>query len=247
MRPRVLGRNVILLVHSEKWLLPIALGELEEFTSTSTTELIKSRPVGYSLEAATLRYGGYDLSFKIGKTDPFMERWGYLIDRGLISGSQPPKLFIVEIIRHYDNIGTIGGDSVFGVTLPSYGGLDLNIAGQRISVTENWIYKDVTLFAPDISINANEGYEQSIRGFSPWKELGPVDFTFLQLNWLPQLGFQEVVIKTANVEGGIVQDITSLINSQLNKPKQTINKPSIVDSISQDVAGGNPNAPWENF
>lgn len=240
MRPRVLGRNVILLVNSEKWLAPIALGELEEFTATSTTELIKSRPIGYSLEAATLRYGGYDLSFKIGKTDPFMERWGYLIDRGLISGTQPPKLFIVEVIRHYDNLGTVGGE--FGI--PGYGGLELNAFGQRIAVTENWIYKDVTLFAPDISISASEGYDQSIKGFSPWKELGPIDLTFLQLNWLPQLGFQEVVVKTANVAGGIVEDITGVINSTLNQPKPEQPKPEqpkppagdVVPSIPTDFA-----------
>lgn len=215
MKPRILGRNVILLVNSEKWLTPIALGELEEFTATSTTELIKSRPIGYSLEAATLRYGGYDLSFKIGKTDPFMERWNYLTDRGLISGAQPPKLSIVEIIRHYDNLGTVGGE--FGI--PGYGGLELDAFGQRISVTENWIYKDVTLFGTDISISSNEGYDQSIKGFASWKELGPIDLTFLKLNWLPQLGFQEIVVKTANIGGGITEDITGLISSKLNQSK----------------------------
>lgn len=201
------------MVNSEQWLAPIALGELEEFTATSTTEIVKSRPVGFALEAATLRYGGYDLSFKIAKTDPFMERWNHLIDRGLIGGSQPPKLFILEIVRHYDNIGTVGGE--FGI--PGYGGLDLKAFGQRISVTENWIYRDVTLFAPDISISSTQDYNQSINGFSAWKELGPVDLTFLQLNWLPQIGFQEVVYRTKDVEGGIAQDISASINKILGK------------------------------
>lgn len=193
MRPRILGRHVILLVNSESWALPIALGELEEFSATSTTEIIKSRPVGYALESATLRYGGYDLSFRIGKTDPFLERWNFLTDRGLISGAAPPKLFVFEIVRHYDNIGTVGG----GPLPVGFSGLDLNIAGQRISVTENWIYRDVTLFGNDISINSQDSYDQSIKGFAAWKELGPVDLTYLQLNWAPQLGFQEVVVQTS--------------------------------------------------
>jgi len=209
MRPRILGRHVILLVNSEAWALPIALGELEEFTATSTTEIIKSRPVGYALESATLRYGGYDLSFKIGKTDPFLEKWNFLTDRGLITGSAPPKLFVFEIIRHYDNLGTVGGE--FG--LPGFGGVDINLFGQRISVTENWIYRDVTLFGNDISINSQDSYDQFIKGFSSWKESGPVDLTYLQLNWLPQLGFQEVVMKTSQM--GTANQIGSAINQAL--------------------------------
>jgi hypothetical protein len=216
MRPRILGRHVILLVNSEAWALPIALGELEEFTATSTTEIIKSRPVGYALESATLRYGGYDLSFKIGKTDPFLEKWNFLTDRGLITGSAPPKLFVFEIIRHYDNLGTAGGElGLPGVwnPLPKFNGADINIFGQRISVTENWIYRDVTLFGNDISINSQDSYDQSIKGFAAWKESGPVDLTYLQLNWLPQLGFQEVVMKTSQM--GKENQIGSAINQAL--------------------------------
>lgn len=217
MRPRVLGRQVTLLANSAKWLLPIALGELEEFTATSTTELVKSRPIGYALEAATLRFGGYDLSFKIGKTDPFMARWAYLVDRGLISGTQPPELFIIESIEHYDRIIQIPGASL------KVGPFDIN------AVRETYIYKNVTLYAPEINISAQEEYNQSIKGFAAYKELGPIgtDTTILKLDWIPQLGFQEVVVKTGNIEGGILEDITSAINKKLNevwpdKPKEQL-------------------------
>jgi hypothetical protein len=223
MRPRVLGRNVTLLVNSAKWLAPIALGELEEFTATSTTEMIKSRPVGFSLQAATLRYGGYDLSFKIAKTDPFMARWAYLVDRGLISGTQPPELFIFETIQHYDRL--IPGTSI-DIPTP-FGTFDAN------AIRETWIYKNVTLYGPDFSISAQDMYEHNIKGFAAYKELGPIgtDTTILKLEWIPQLGFQEIVIKTGNVEGGIVEDITSAINSALNSPKKEEPK-NLLDSNS---------------
>lgn len=228
MRPRVLGRNVILLVNSAKWLAPIPLGELEEFSATSTTEIIKSRPVGYSLQAATLRFGGYDLTFKIGKTDPFLARWSYLIDRGLISGSQPPELFIIETIQHYDRI-SVGG---FAGTSPGGGNESINFGNIR----ETWIYKNVTLYAPDFNINAQDAYEHSIKGFAAYKELGPIgtDTTALKLQWIGQLGFQEVVAKTANVKGGIIEDITGAINSALNSPKPE-------EKFLGDVAPGIPN------
>lgn len=191
MAARVLGRHVYLLVNSAKWLLPIALGELDEFQATSTTDIIKSRPIGFILEAATLRYGGYDLQFKIGKTDAMLERWNHLVDRGLIIGEQPPELFITEIVKHYD--------SQLG-----------------IPVFENWIYKNVSLFGTDINFSGPGDYEQSINGFAAYKELGPVDTSFLKIEWLPQLGFQEVVFRTNDIGGGVADDITNIVNNVLS-------------------------------
>lgn len=232
MKARVLGRNVQLFVNSAKWLAPIALGELEEFTATSTTELIKSRPIGYSLEAATLRYGGYDLTLKIAKTDPFMARWAYLVDRGLISGGQAPELFIIEMIKHYDPLSIPGG---FAGTGPGGGeGGAINLG----HITEHWIYKNVTLFAPEFGVTAQEEYTQSIKGFAAYKELAP-DTTLLKLDWIPQLGFQEVVIKTKDIGGSLIEDVTSAINSALNKPKPEQPKQfvgDVVPSIPTDFA-----------
>jgi len=221
MAARVLGRNVFLMVNSAQWLLPIALGELDEFRATSTTELVKSRPIGYALEAATLRYGGYQLQLKIGKTDPMLARWNHLIDRGLIGGSQPPELFIFEIIRHYNPLndsllslpGGFAGTSPGGGTAPT----GPTAFGHII---ENWVYKNVTLHSPDIAFSGQDEYDQSIQGFAAYKELGPIDVSFIKLNWLAEMGFQEVVYRTKDIEGGVLQDITSAINDVLGKKKK---------------------------
>ena len=187
------------MVNSAQWLLPIALGEIDEFAATSTTEMVKSRPIGFALEAATLRYGGYELQMKIGKNSPMLERWNHLIDRGLIGGSQPPELFVLEVIQHYQRPGIPG------------------LASLPIPTFENWIYKNVTLYAPSIAFSGQGDYEQSITGFAAYKELGPIDITFTQLQWLAEIGFQEVVYRTKDIEGGVAQDITSAINGILGK------------------------------
>lgn len=202
MAPRILGRNTFLFVHSSKWLLPIALGEIDEFRATSTTDMIKSRPVGFSLQSATLRYGGYDLQLKIGKTDPLLARWNHLVDRGLMAGNQPPELFITETITHYKNIPLT-----------------------NFPLIENWVYKGVTLFGLDVANSGQGEAEQDIRGFAAWKELGPVDTSFIDLQWVAGIGFQEVVVRTNNIQGGIAEDITSLINNALEPRKNAKNTP----------------------
>lgn len=219
MAARVLGRNVYLMVNSAQWLLPIALGELDEFKATSTTEMVRSRPIGYALEAATLRYGGYQLQMKIAKNNPMLERWNHLVDRGLIGGSQPPELFIFEMVRHSDSLidGALGFNTI-GIPGTSI---------QASAINENWIYKNVTLFAPDIAFSGQGDYEQNIEGFAAYKELGPIDTSFIKLDWLPQIGFQEVVYRTKDIGGGVAQDITSLVNSALGmiNIKPIANKP----------------------
>jgi hypothetical protein len=187
MAARILGRNVQLFVNSSKLALPISLGEIDEFSSTSTTDMIKSRPIGYILEAASLRFGGYDLSFKIGKTNPMLERWGNLVDRGLITGTQPPELFIIEKVNYYKK------------------------------TFECWVYRNVTLYSPEINISSDE-YGQSIKGFAAYKEIAPADISFFDIEFGPQIAFQEVVFRTKDVAGSVVDDI---INSKILQPRDS--------------------------
>lgn len=187
-RARVLGRNVTLLVHSSQLVLPIALGTIDEFSATSTTDIIKRRPAGSTIEAARLRYGGYDLSFKIGKMDPMLERWNHLVERGMFADANQPQLFISETTKHYNKLA-------FG-----------------IPILENWIYRNVTLYG--LSKTTGDDIEMTIKGFATHKELGPVDSTFLTLEWLPGIGFQEIVHRTAQTK----IDIGGAINNILKNP-----------------------------
>jgi len=170
-RPRITGRNVTLLVNSSQLLLPIALGEFEEFTARSNMEIIKRRPMGKTIEAANIRYGGYDLCVKIGKTDPMLERWNHLVERGHFAGNSQPDLFIIETIKHYDTI--LGVD-----------------------VIENWIYRNVVLYGLDKSTDPEE-ISQKIEGFATHKEIGPADVSVLNLNWALGIGYQATVHRMA--------------------------------------------------
>lgn len=144
-KPKILGRQVDLLIISQKEQLPIPLGSIDEFSATSTTEYIKTRPVGYIFEHSTLRYGGYELSLKLSKRDSMLERWFFLTEVGLINKSQPPRFKIIETIQHSD------------------------------SLYESWVYQDVTLFGVDVNFSGEGEYEQSVKGFANRKERGPLD------------------------------------------------------------------------
>jgi hypothetical protein len=144
-KPKILGRQVDLLIISEKEQLPIPLGSIDEFSATSTTEYIKTRPVGYIIEHSTLRYGGYELSLKLSKRDSMLERWFFLTEVGLIKKTQPPRFKIIETLRHIDGL------------------------------YESWVYHDVTLFGVDVNFSGEGEYEQSVKGFANRKERGPLD------------------------------------------------------------------------
>lgn len=146
--PKILGRQVELLLISEKEQFPIFIGPIDEFGATSTTEYIKVRPVGYIMEHSTLRYGGYELSLKLSKRDSLLERWFFLTEMGLINNTQPPRFKIIETIQHQDGF------------------------------YESWVYHDVTLFGVDVSFSGDGEYDQSVKGFANRKERGPLDMLF---------------------------------------------------------------------
>jgi hypothetical protein len=179
---------VLLLVHSQQLLLPISLGSIDSFSATSSSDIVKRRPMGKALFSTEVTNGGYELSFKMDKRDPMLEKWNYLIEVGKIKAEERPNLFISETTRHYSN--TLG-----------------------IPMIENWIYKNVVLYGFTKSTNTSE-ITQEIKGFATHKELGPVDTSFINLNWLPQLGYQEIVVNEAknNTIGNILTNVMNFLS-----------------------------------
>lgn len=189
MAPRVQGRQVILLVNSSSLLLPIALGKIDQFKATSATDIVKRRPMGKTLESATLRYSGYDLSFQIDKRDPMLERWNHLVERGLFAADEQPELFITEITKHYNRIPFT-----------------------KLPIIECWIYRNVSLFGLDKNSTPDD-IQQNINGFATHKEIGPVDITFMELKWMPGIGFQEIVHRDAQAGNSIMDKITGALST----------------------------------
>jgi hypothetical protein len=182
----VVSRNVLLLVHSESLLLPISLGRIDEFSANSNTDIVKRRPMGKGYYSTEVRNAGYELSFKLDKRDPMLERWNYLIESGKISNKNRPNLFISETTKHY-------GGGLLG-----------------IPVIENWIYKNVVLYGFNKSTNISN-ISQEIKGFASHKELGPVNTTYINLNWTPQMLFQDLVKNEAEND-----TIGNLLGAALN-------------------------------
>jgi hypothetical protein len=189
MKPRILGRHVNLLLLSDDILVPVDLGELDEFSATSSTEIIKTRPVGYFLQGVTTKYAGYELSFKIGKTNPFIERLNYLTDKELLKGKQPPRFMILETVFHYDRLGPV-------------------------PIMESWMYRGVTLYGLDVRLSGEGDYEQEIKGFATYKDTSPIDTTILNLNYIPGIGIQEVLFRIDR-KNKVYKDVSEVINTIL--------------------------------
>ena len=129
MSARVQGKNVTLLIHSESFLLPIPLGEIDKFSAKSMTYTQKTRPVGAILQGQTDIYSGYELSFEVGKVNWRLARMLHIQDQKLRSGLLPVKFFISETIDHYD--------------------------GSK----EQWYYKNVHLYNYDINHDSSDSMQ----------------------------------------------------------------------------------------
>jgi hypothetical protein len=114
-KARVYSNNAVILIHSQALLTPIPLGELDSFKATSSTSIIKSRPIGFINEQATLQYGGWDLSFDGGKVDWSLAHYYWLQDRQLRAGGVEPEIMISETVLHYN--GAIEQYLYKGVTI----------------------------------------------------------------------------------------------------------------------------------
>lgn len=121
MGARILGNNVELFLFSQALATPIPLGEIDSFSARSQTSIIKSRPIGYVNEKATLKHGGWDLSFEAGRVNWGLAHFYNIQETDLRGRGQPPAFFIIETVKHYN--GAI----------------------------EQYTYKNVTLFGLDLS------------------------------------------------------------------------------------------------
>jgi hypothetical protein len=148
---RLIGRDAQLVILSQDTLVPIPLGELDNFHAESQTSIIKSRPVGYVNEKATLKYGGWDLSFGGGKVDWALCHFYWLQDKRLRSGNLPPNFAVWEIVKHYN--GAI----------------------------EHYLYKNVAIFGLSLTREGgiNE-LKEDIKAFSPVRTLGTADTTIIK-------------------------------------------------------------------
>lgn len=101
---RVLGSMVQLQVFGASGASPgpIALAEIDSFSAKNKTSLMEHRPLGQVAPHGQLAYGGWELSFEIGKIDVSLENVQDANDAALLAGQAAPRYRIVETTTFFN-------------------------------------------------------------------------------------------------------------------------------------------------
>lgn len=141
-KARVLSNNAVISVKDGLLFGPnIPIGELDGFTATSTTSLLKFRPIGTAIETAQLKYGGYDLSFDGGKVDWELARRYHAMESVLRSAGDNFLFEIEQKITYYD-----GTEEIF-------------------------TYNDVVLFGYSLDAKTGEELKEKVSGYAPQRNI----------------------------------------------------------------------------
>ena len=147
-KARVQGSSAIIKVKDPFLGFDISIGELDSFSAKSTSSIIKSRPIGHSIETPQFKYGGYDLSFKGGKVDWQLARVMHSQDTLALTIGVVPIFKIEQKINHFD-----GTEEIYVYNNVMVFGYDLSADGANSDITES-----VSAFAPDrSSLNFTNG------------------------------------------------------------------------------------------
>lgn len=136
-KARVLGQSALIKVRDPGTGLDIKIGEVDKFTAKSTSSLVKSRPIGTSLQTPHLQYGGWELSFSGGKIDWNLANTIHAQDVLLRSAGDYPAFNVESTIRHSDGSN------------------------------ETYLYVGVLIFGYEETMNTGEEIGETFNGFSP--------------------------------------------------------------------------------
>ena len=161
MKARAQGSQAKLIFLPEgTGVVPLELGELDEFNATQTSEVIKRRPMGYSIGSSTYKYSGWDLSFNGGKVDWKLARWAFNQDRAARIPGKTNGFSIIQTVTHFDT--RVGG-------LPAI---------------EQYLYTNVVLFGLEQRFKGGEDITEEMKGYCAKREVGPIDDSILSLDGL---------------------------------------------------------------
>lgn len=139
MKPkaRVLASSAIIKVKDPNTGLDIKIGEIDSFRASSTSTIIKSRPIGTALETIQHKYGGYDLEFQGGKVDWNLASLLHGQDILARSIGEAPMFTVESTIKHFD--GTV----------------------------ETYLYNRVIIHGYSVDINTGDAIGESFKGYAP--------------------------------------------------------------------------------
>jgi len=159
MKARIQGSQAKLIFFPEgTGVVPLDLGELDEFEATQMSEVVKRRPMGYSIESTTYKYSGWNLSFRGGKVDWKLARWAFNQDRAARIPGKTNGFSILQTVTHFDT--RVGG-------LPAI---------------EQYLYTNVVLFGLEQRFKGGDDVTEEMKGFCAKREIGPLDDSVLSLD-----------------------------------------------------------------
>ena len=139
-KARVLGCNAVIEVKDPVLGFNIKVGEIDNFSVSATSSLIKSRPIGSAIETIQYKYGGYELSFSGGKVDWELANLLHAQDLLARSIGECPVFNVVSTITHFD--GT----------------------------KETYLYNNVIIHGYEESMQSDSQITESFKGYSPQKQ-----------------------------------------------------------------------------
>jgi hypothetical protein len=174
MKPkaRVLASSAVIEVTDPITGLPIKIGEVDSFTATSTSSIIKSRPIGNAIETIQYKCGGYELSFQGGKVDWQLSARMHAQDLLARSYGECPTFNVVSTITHFDN------------------------------TKEIFVYNNVILYGYEESLQTGNQIGETFKGYAPQVQAASLEETIAiiqaQNNGIIQTVINEVLLEAAS-------------------------------------------------
>lgn len=99
-KDRILGSSAKIELYQASG--AVISAEVDSFTATPQHDKKKFHPLGEIGERTQLVYKGYEMDFKIGKTDDQIAVLFYAIDQALLAGQPAPRVQVTQTIKHFD-------------------------------------------------------------------------------------------------------------------------------------------------
>lgn len=103
-KDRILGSSAKLELYTTTGVIA---AEVDSFTASQKHEIKTWHPLGEVGERQQLIYKGWDMDFKIGKSDAQIANFFDAIDQALLAGKTAPRVRVTNTIQHFDGTNEV--------------------------------------------------------------------------------------------------------------------------------------------
>jgi|SRR5579875_638005 len=98
-KDRILGSSAKIELYTSSGVIS---AEVDSFTATQKHEIKTWHPLGEVGERQQVIYKGWDMDFKMGKTDAQIANFFNAMDQALLAGKTSPRVRVTQTILHFD-------------------------------------------------------------------------------------------------------------------------------------------------